>query len=971
MMAESGLAAATKLLYDNTKYGNYITAMPAPVPAPPTIRTEIYRPVDPPPSPSPAAADYLRLDNAVGEILASRVDASPTPTPNPTPQVDPRPSATPIPSPTPGGSFGLLEVSPSPSVADSFDFNQIVRVGTNNTGRLVNPDLRPAFGQWIRVRNPAGELIGRYAFFIEDESMKANADVSGNNLGGGASPNYRPNDLVSPALIPPPASQIHEIDPSATLPASADRARADNLLAAVGAAGTRLTSAPSLAMLDEWKTHFPDIAHLLTVNSKNSITTARGWKRMSLNEVVAAGPDSATAAQKIADWIRDAWTGPVPLADFQEDADGRNYQLFDDERLRKQIAASIVDYIDADNLPTDLGNVVPEPGLPAIPVIGVERIPQLVAVMVIYQAKERAPSGGTSPHTSAKMSMKLRFNFINLFDSPVDLQMKSAGPGSPPLFSRIEVQGIPVITKLSEVVFDKSTVLYPIPIATLRAAQGTGSDIPPGQDGLSGSGCRSFETNWLETDVPVQFKTGSGNPHFSPVGQMTVSIFGPSNARLDVTAMTWLDTQPTGYRQAGAPPGGSSDSSGDFLMDTDTGGAPPPTIPGVARQIAAIFTQKSVVPNGPTSTLTREFSDPRYRPNILNEKWRCENRSDTESAFSPGSALAVRLDQVDMLPKTAGCDWYNNINNRPLAFIRNAPMHGIGELGFVSVSEYPWRTLYFQHPDRPVSSASAIVSDEVATKRRMGSMDWVLVDLFKTSAEDTRSGGININTALSGSGDFRVLDALFLGLPIGNPAPSPAATPPASAAPTPQTLTSDKIRRLTTNSGSTTVSPIADHRSPSVTTVDNNPSRPFFQIGQAAPVLSRLFSLNGSGTATVSYSALRSTPTASGETNANYRSDLQVEQAFREVSNSITTHGDVFRILYVGQSIRDISHNGVRNGVVDGPEEISAEYFGEAFVGRQAIFAAPSPPPGASPNPNAMATSDSTYKILTNRVITE
>ena len=34
MMAQSGLAAATHLLKENTRHGNYITAMPAPSPAP-------------------------------------------------------------------------------------------------------------------------------------------------------------------------------------------------------------------------------------------------------------------------------------------------------------------------------------------------------------------------------------------------------------------------------------------------------------------------------------------------------------------------------------------------------------------------------------------------------------------------------------------------------------------------------------------------------------------------------------------------------------------------------------------------------------------------------------------------------------------------------------------------------------------------------------------------------------------------
>src|SRR6266436_2213573 len=46
IQADSGLAAAIHLLKDNTRYGNYITAMPAPVPTPASIYTEIYRPTN-------------------------------------------------------------------------------------------------------------------------------------------------------------------------------------------------------------------------------------------------------------------------------------------------------------------------------------------------------------------------------------------------------------------------------------------------------------------------------------------------------------------------------------------------------------------------------------------------------------------------------------------------------------------------------------------------------------------------------------------------------------------------------------------------------------------------------------------------------------------------------------------------------------------------------------------------------------
>ena len=89
----------------------------------------------------------------------------------------------------------------------------------------------------------------------------------------------------------------------------------------------------------------------------------------------------------------------------------------------------------------------------------------------------------------------------------------------------------------------------------------------------------------------------------------------------------------------------------------------------------------------------------------------------------------------------------------------------------------------------------------------------------------------------------------------------------------------------------------------------------------------------------------------SGKVNANIQRDIQVEQLFRDVSNSITTRGNIFRVLYVGQSLK--------NGIVQ------AEYLGEAFVKRTSLFK-----PDAA-NPNIVRTSDSTYKLVANRVVTE
>jgi hypothetical protein len=140
MMAESGLTAATKLLSDNTKYGNYITAMPAPSPSPVPLYSEVYRPADPADSNHGAKqGDYLTLANAAGEILASRaLTVAP-----PAPQVDPRPTPEVIPTPLPASSpFAISSPIPAFSSSNSYDFNQIVRIGTNSSARLVQPRLR-------------------------------------------------------------------------------------------------------------------------------------------------------------------------------------------------------------------------------------------------------------------------------------------------------------------------------------------------------------------------------------------------------------------------------------------------------------------------------------------------------------------------------------------------------------------------------------------------------------------------------------------------------------------------------------------------------------------------------------------------------------------------------------------------------------------------------------------------------------
>jgi hypothetical protein len=957
-IAESGLAAAIHLLRDNTRYGNYVTAMPPTSVA--NRYTELYRPHDPADTAHGVMVnDFLTLSNASGEFLISR--ASPTPAAPPIPQVDPRPTPEVVTTPTTAIALTPLGLT----AADSYDFNQIFRMGTSATGRLVNPDGLPAYGQWIRVRNNSGELIGRYAFFIEDESMKVNVNSSGNNLAlpsPTASPNLRVND-AAPVPATTPATQIQEIDPTAVLLA-ANRRAANTSLVALGNPNARLSTKLTMALLSNW-TSIENYAHLLTVFSKDDNTTAKGWQRLDLNKIVAdaeaIGTNAAkvTAATRIADWIRDAWTGPTVLSTLQYS------QLFNDSRLRLQIAANIVDYIDQDNVPTDMGDVVPDGYTNTAPVIGIEKIPYLVAVEVIYQASNSTCPSPPVPGTySATLKMKLQFRFLNLFDSALD-PLDSIG--------KIEVKGVPVVTKNGPLTppFDFEAETFTVTLADLKPVTGTGSCstagaciVPAGIDGTSDSGAKTVQTDWLKTQsATFTVSTSDQNPKFQ-AGQLTVKVFGKTGERLDETSIA-LNGNSTGYT--------GPNSTKDFLTDaTPTNGS---------LQIASINLVYGT---------SFETGDPRFRGPLVNERWRNINRTDASLPLTT-NRISLYIDKAELNPRASGMDWYDESGDRPLAYIRNGAMLNIGELGHISSAEYPWRTLYLQHPERPANTSQTGPKDDVPL-RRSQSQDYVLVDLFRAGGTVSRSGALNINTQQqflqpSATTATLPLHSLLLGIPVGATAPTilTQAAPAAAASPADRVSTGVNLLVTSTtiaqNSGTGTtpqnyrIASVSNKRNPlagEATTPDNNPNRPFFQVGDLAPTLSRLISASeasdtsaSSSRSKVVYSALRTNP-QSTTTNQNYRKDFQVEQLFREVSNSITTRGNVFRVLYVGQTIKDIPGPGpTPNGQVDSQREIISEYLGEALIERQAVFA-----PEAT-NPDGIKTSDSVYKILANRVITE
>jgi hypothetical protein len=509
--------------------------------------------------------------------------------------------------------------------------------------------------------------------------------------------------------------------------------------------------------------------------------------------------------------------------------------------------------------------------------------------------------------------------------------------------SRFEMKGIPIVQKNGSTVYDVSPQTWTIKLSDLTPVNGSGTDVPAGVDGTSTSGARTFQTNWLDTQsvsfTVVAGETGiSKNPKLLAqnitvkwIGNTTGSASG--DYRIDETSIVTSTATTKWCNTCGA--------SSDFLKDSTS----------TTRQIAAInYTAgyQGAITNGNSP------GDPRYRGRLVGDRWNFDNsRTDADPSDS-GNKLDATVDKVDINCRPYAFDWFDFSGDRPLAFLRNGPMMNIGELGNVAACEYPWRTLYLQYPERPANTTGAGAPVTEIPQRRSTSLDYVLTDLFRTQSVQTRSGAININTQQQLGGQQRALGPLFLGTRVD--AQSVSQTAPNS------------LDRINNDPGSTLVASVSNRRvAPAPTPFpDNSPVRPFFQSGELASVLSRLVNTSPGGStttsdsrgncSTVSYGVLRNTATTvsekvSGKLNANIQRDMQVEQLFRDVSNSITTRGNVFRVLYVGQSLK--------NGLVQ------AEYLGEAFVKRTSVFT-----PDLA-NSDIVRTSDSTYKLISNRVITE
>ena len=909
--ARGGLEEALDLLRFHTRHGNYVTAM-QPLTARPQDQTvviqELYRPYwDSGDDLAARTSRYLAADDPNRPIVADYLVSLSDGFGNPDQRSEPRPPPWALsndPAASPGGNrsevaLGMPYRDPSqqashgsgqpwPLFTDSNSYNFNRQVGPVEEARfLVYPatDLSgpapvslPAPGQWIHLRDDAGRVTARYAWFIEDESMKLNVNTTGVD--------ERPSDLLADPL----PNAVRGIDPGSALPAPGNRDDARQQAIAAGDHHHRALTPGSVPLFGEaWNQSGPVNGpaawmNFITTVSATDDTTGRGWPRMNLNQVVTSNPP-ADAARLIADWIRDAWTGPTGIDSLQD------HQLFGNERLRLQLAANIVDYIDDDNLPTDLGEVE------GYPVIGIEKIPYLIAVEPRFEHLDLGDAA-TPGFRRSQITLRANLRFYNLFDEPLDLADS---------VQSVLLTGLPILIRGGQDVLDIEEETFEIRIP--EDLENNDTVIPAPQNGVGTSGARTFSTAVLgqwTVDYPI-----IGQTSFL-AGLLEIEVLGEDYARLDVTEVG-LNSRSAQWAQSG---------TGRFLFDDGSSG----------REAAVICLHFTIVPTASGST-PREIGDPRFRPEILNGRWYHTTRSDQ-------ARVEYGLNRAEQNSRAFSVDWYQHFGNAPKAIHRNSPMRSIGELGHVAACEFPWRTLYLQHPERPANTTEFYFANAIP-ERRLASLDWVLTDLFTVGGQ--RAGQWNVNSQLLGFAGNTVshggAHGLFRRMEVGGPHGHPLVINDALASALADVVTG---RRL---------NPVPTDR--------NAPPRPFLQRGQLAAPLSRAVGFSD-GTTTNSRSVVSASiygPTGNNTPLAAI--DAHMEQPFRQVASAVTTGGTVFRVLFVGQAVTDRNNDGIIQ-----PSEVRAEYLAEALVERVPVI---EEVPG-QPGPRTV---DAVFNVISQRAILE
>jgi Tfp pilus assembly protein PilX len=226
-------------------------------------------------------------------------------------------------------------------------------VGLRNTFTNTN-SIPPLSVNWVYIKNAAGKVVGRYAYWADDECSKLDIRLAGSvsNLTGN---HTRSNGSIFSELA---------LTPLTNAPASTENLTASNLANLLAFTNTSIQALPLSPQHAQYpiaaagnltEAQWQSIKPFVTIYSRHDERSPDGKRRVNLNALVTSTTDAAPIANQTLT-IRNAITNNLPNFGerFYSAANGTATipTTAHQKAYATRIAANIRDFVDTDNQAT-------------------------------------------------------------------------------------------------------------------------------------------------------------------------------------------------------------------------------------------------------------------------------------------------------------------------------------------------------------------------------------------------------------------------------------------------------------------------------------------------------------------------------------------------------------------------------------------------------------------------------------------
>ena len=246
------------------------------------------------------------------------------------------------------------------ATANAYNFNHVRSAGDKigwigSSPQWAGSAPQPFRGQWIELTDSDSKVTGRYAFWAEDESFKANANYMGSTPRGGATTGSSPSEIPFQGVL----KSVMTGSPNYDSIAKSITDYRGNF------PGALFLNYRDLNQVGGQSTLADTAKFEATIFSGASDLSRSGSKRVNLNKVVSTSTD-ATEIRKQLDEIIKTITAQSPNFGqrfYRNDPNNKNSldvpttgTPSDQTIYLNKIAANIRDYIDTDSQPTIVNN---------------------------------------------------------------------------------------------------------------------------------------------------------------------------------------------------------------------------------------------------------------------------------------------------------------------------------------------------------------------------------------------------------------------------------------------------------------------------------------------------------------------------------------------------------------------------------------------------------------------------------------